>query len=109
MNDTAVSALRAWIRNADDSRYGNHISQAVAQSPRTAVTDLYKPLREARERCPVQPFGQSQLAGLEDFVTMPLFSERRLFSLLGFGEVKKGFTETAVFSSAIHNETIGQV
>jgi cytochrome P450 len=40
---------------------------------------------------------------------MSQFSERPLYSLLGYDETRTGFGEAAVFSSSIHNETIGQV
>jgi cytochrome P450 len=104
-----VSELREWIRAADDSSYSSHIVKATAESPRTAVADLYGPLAAARERHPVQPHGQSALVGLADFRTMSHFTDRPLYSLLGFDEVQAGFADSETFSSSIHNETIGQV
>lgn len=104
-----VNELREWIRKADDAGYRRHIVEFTEASPRTAIRDLQGPLGIARDRCPVQPGSQSQIAGFEDYRTMSLFSERPLFSLLGFAEVRTGFGDAERFSSAIHNETIGQV
>jgi cytochrome P450 len=101
--------LRTWIRNADDAAYRDHIIAFTEASPRTQVRDLHTPLGAARDRCPVQRGSQSQIAGFEDYRTMQVFSERPLFSLLGFPEVRIGFGDAQTYSSAIHNETIGQV
>jgi cytochrome P450 len=101
--------LREWIRDADDSAYTQHLGASIASSPRNAVADLHSPIAAAREECPVQPRGQSALLGLEDFRTMSQFTERPLYSLIGYDAARTGFAEAAIFSSAIHNETIGQV
>lgn len=103
------SELRAWIRDADDVAYRRHIVEFTEASPRTNIRDLHGPLGVARDRCPVQRGSQSEIAGFEDYRTMSMFSERPLFSLLGFAEVRTGFGDAERFSSAIHNETIGQV
>ena len=105
----SASGLREWIRDAQDGAYREHIIAFTAASPRTEVRDLYGPLNAARANCPVQKGSQSEIAGFEDFRTMPVFSERPLFSLLGFAEVRAGFGAAEIFSSSIHNETIGQV
>jgi cytochrome P450 len=105
-----VSAgLREWIRGADDSAYTKHIVASIEASPRNEVADLHTPIAVARAECPVQPKGQSALLGLEDFRTMSQFTERPLYSLIGYDEARTGFAEAATFSSSIHNETIGQV
>jgi cytochrome P450 len=101
--------LRAWIQSADDTTYTAHIIASTAESPRTEVRDLYGPLNAARNACPVQAKGQSELAGFEDYRTMSAFTERPLFSLLGFEEARRGFADVETLSSTIHNETIGQV
>lgn len=104
-----MSDLRSWIHDADDRAYSEHIHRATAESPRTEVVDLYGPIAQRRAEHPVQPMGQSALVGREDFRTMSTFSERPLYSLLGYDEVRAAFGDGDTFSSSIHNETIGLV
>jgi cytochrome P450 len=104
-----MSDLRSWIRQADDRAYSEHIRRATEESPRTEVVDLYGPIAKWRAEHPVQPMGQSALVGREDFRTMSTFSERPLYSLLGYEEVRAAFGDGDTFSSSIHNETIGLV
>ncbi|MGH3556357.1 MAG: cytochrome P450 [Mycobacterium sp.] len=104
-----MSDLRNWIRTADDHAYSEHIQRATEESPRTEVVDLYGPIAKWRAEHPVQPMGQSALVGREDFRTMSTFSERPLYSLLGYDEVRAAFGDGDTFSSSIHNETIGMV
>jgi cytochrome P450 len=104
-----MSDLRSWIRDADDRAYSEHIRRATKESPRTEVVDLYGPIADRRAEHPVQPMGQSALVGREDFRTMSTFSERPLYSLLGYDEVHAAFGDGETFSSSIHNETIGVV
>jgi cytochrome P450 len=101
--------LRSWIRSADDKSFRDHIIDFTNNSPRTRVRDLHGPIGAARDRCPVQPGSQSEIAGFADYRTMQVFSDRNQFSLLGFAEVRNGFGDADVYSSSIHNETIGQV
>lgn len=104
-----MTSLREWIRDADDSAYTEHIVASTKASPRNEIADFHTPIAAARAECPVQPKGQSALLGLEDFRTMSQFNERPLYSLIGYDETRTGFGEASVFSSSIHNETIGQV
>lgn len=102
--------LRAWIRNADDRAYSEHIAKAEASSPRAQVREFHGPLAEARTRCPVQPHSQSTLVGFEDYrKAMAVFSERPVYALIGHAQTRQGFMDTGAFSSSIHNETIAQV
>ncbi|WP_019875897.1 cytochrome P450 [Sporichthya polymorpha] len=105
-----MSDLRTWIRDADDRAYSEHLAKAEEASPRAQVAEFHRPIAEARARCPVQPHSQSTLVGFEDYrKAMSVFSERPVFALIGHGETKRGFMDTEVFSSSIHNETIAQV
>lgn len=102
--------VRARVAAGDDGALTRHITESMMASPRWLVGDLYGPLAIARAQSPVHPVSQWVLTGFgEHQHTLPIFADRPIFSAVGYRAVHRAFSDGATFSSAIHNQTIGQV
>ncbi|QLL09811.1 cytochrome P450 [Mycobacterium vicinigordonae] len=99
------SELRDFIRSANDSAY---VTSAAAETPRSAIVELYGPLGQARRQAPVHARKQAELIGAEDYRKQAAFTKMSFNCVLSYEHCQQALADERL-SSKFWLDTIGHV